>query len=106
MKSTGEPGQTSEDLVSFDEIDTILAGQHHDPHSVLGAHQGPGGMIVRALRPLAWSVSVVLPDGSRYPMQHLHSGVFSATGPAALADGYQIAVRYSQDAPEIVSDDP
>ena len=46
------------------EIERIVAGTHHDPHSILGAHPGPAGVVVRALRPLATSVTVVLPDGS------------------------------------------
>ena len=43
---------TQPDL-SFGEIERIVAGQHYDPHSVLGAHPGPGGVIIRALRPMA-----------------------------------------------------
>ena len=70
------------DLISHDEIDRLIAGQHHDPHSVLGAHPGPGsGVTIRALRPLAKSVSVVLPDGSRLPMRRIYQGVFSVTVP-------------------------
>ena len=88
-------------------IDRILAGQHHDPHAVLGAHEAPDGTVVRALRPLARSVEVVLPDGTRYPMQHVHEGVFSATlPPAATADGYQLAVSYADGGPELLTDDP
>ncbi|HEX9063696.1 MAG TPA: 1,4-alpha-glucan branching protein GlgB [Streptosporangiaceae bacterium] len=94
------------DPVSHDEISRLVAGHHHDPHAVLGAHAGPGGTIVRALRPLAWSVQVVLPDGTRYPMTHVHEGVFSALVPAGLADGYRLAVRYAQDGPEVLADDP
>ena len=43
---------------SLGEIERIAAGQHHDPHSVLGAHPGPDGVIIRAFRPLATSVTV------------------------------------------------
>jgi len=73
------------DPISHEEIDRILSGQHHDPHAVLGAHSGPQGTIIRALRPLASSVDIVLPDGSRYPMGHVHGGVFSVTVPADAA---------------------
>ena len=48
---------------------------------MLGAHQGEDGVTIRALRPLADTVTVVLPDGSRIPMSHLHQGVFSVTVP-------------------------
>ena len=83
---------TTVDPISHEVIDRILAGQHHDPHSVLGAHEAPEGTVVRALRPLARSVEVVLPDGTRYPMQHVHEGVFSATVPPD-GDGRRLPAR-------------
>jgi len=102
--------------VSFAEIDRIVAGTHHDPHSVLGAHPGPDGVTVRALRPLAQTVAVVLPDGARFPMDHVHEGVFAVTLPAAeLPPGkvpdYRLAVSYpgpdgSAPLPETITDDP
>jgi 1,4-alpha-glucan branching enzyme len=104
--------------VSHDEIDRIVAGVHHNPHSVLGAHPGPGGIIVRALRPLAASVTAVLPDGRRFAMDHVHEGVFSATLPVSETPDYRLAVAYRQSAGddgsgssggtllESVSDDP
>ena len=105
MKAKGE---MANDTVSYDEIDAILAGQHHDPHSVLGAHptSAGNGTAVRALRPLAKSVTVMLADGSKYPMRHLHEGVFSAIVPADLAGDYRLAVSYESTGPELVGDDP
>src|SRR6185437_16289303 len=70
------------DPVSREAIDAIVAGMHHDPHSVLGAHPGTDGVTIRTLRPLAESVAVVLPGGRRVPMTHVHEGVFSARLPA------------------------
>ncbi|ARQ68370.1 1,4-alpha-glucan branching enzyme [Streptomyces marincola] len=59
----------------------LLAGEHHDPHALLGAHPAPGGTLVRVLRPLARRVTVrgaeLAPEGD---------GLFSAVlppGPAA-----------------------
>jgi 1,4-alpha-glucan branching enzyme len=100
------------DLTS--EIDAIVAGAHHDPHAILGAHAGPDGVTIRALRPLAAEVTVVLADDSRLPMSHVHEGVFAATLPDAASDGaipgYRIAVRYpgpdGEPGPEIIADDP
>ena len=50
------------ETVSLGEIERLVAGQHHDPHSVLGAHAVPDtspdsgeGVTIRALRPLATS---------------------------------------------------
>src|SRR5580692_12937451 len=82
--------------VSLREIERVVAGQHHDPHSVLGAHLGPHGVTIRALRPLAESVTVVLPDGRRFPMPHRHQGVFEVTLPelAGTVRDYELEVRY------------
>jgi len=95
-----EPTAGQGDQVSHDEIDRIIGGTHHDPHSVLGAHPGPDGVVVRALRPLAATVTVVLPDGRRFPMTHLHEGVFSATLPDGQVPDYRIAVAYAGAAQE------
>jgi 1,4-alpha-glucan branching enzyme len=81
--------------VSHDEIDRIVSGSHHDPHSVLGAHPGPGGVTIRALRPLASTVTAVLPDGRRFPLSHVHQGVFAATLPVSEVPDYRIAVAYA-----------
>jgi len=106
-----DPGSTdpgSTDPVSLAVIDAIVAGVYYDPHAVLGAHPGPDGVTIRALRPLAVSVTVVLPDGTRAPMTHLHEGVFSVTLPVTVAKDvpdYRLAVAYA-DGMETISDDP
>ena len=43
------PGPATQ--ISHAEIDRIVAGTHHDPHSVLGAHQGPAGTVVARAAP-------------------------------------------------------
>ena len=73
---------------------------------MLGAHPGPHGTVIRALRPLAWSVAVVMPDGTRFAMGHVHEGVFSVPVPSAGVSDYRLAVRYSADGPELLVDDP
>ena len=93
------------------EIDRIVAGLHHDPHAVLGAHPGPDGVIVRALLPLAATAAVVLADGRRFPLSHLHEGVFAGTLPLAEVPDYRIAVAYpgaepGSTTPEMVIDTP
>jgi 1,4-alpha-glucan branching enzyme len=106
MTMSKKAARTPPDQVSLGEIERIVAGHHHDPHAVLGAHPGPHGVTIRALRPLAASVAVVLPDGSRYPMAHRHQGVFEVTLPdQAAAPDYQLAVAYP-DGPEALQDDP
>ena len=99
------------------EIDRLVGGDHHDPHSVLGAHPGRDGVTVRALRPLAERVEAVLPNGDRHPLRHFHEGLFVGTLPAgaSLSGGegeapqavpdYRLAVTYG-DGVETVQDDP
>jgi 1,4-alpha-glucan branching enzyme len=104
--------------VTHDEIDRLIGGDHHDPHGILGAHPDHDGVTIRALRPLAERVEVVLPDGRRHPLGHEHRGVFAGTLPgrtdvsgAAAGDAplavpdYRLAVTYGDDA-EQVQDDP
>jgi 1,4-alpha-glucan branching enzyme len=98
--------------VDHAEIDRILDGTHHDPHSVLGAHPAGSGTVVRALRPLAASVTAVLPDGRRFPMPHVYQGVFAATLPVSEIPDYRLAVTYPAPGadgatlPEMIIDDP
>jgi 1,4-alpha-glucan branching enzyme len=88
----------SASAVSPGQIDRLVAGLHHDPHSILGAHPVTGGIAIRALRPLATSATVVLADGRRFPAEQLHQGVFEATLPLAEIPDYRLAVTYPGDA--------
>ena len=92
--------------VSMGEIERLVAGHLHDPHSVLGAHPGPDGIVVRALRPMATSVTLILDDGRRIPMPHLHRGVFAVTLPEEKVPGYRIGAAYRGSEQETVQDDP
>ncbi|HXZ66838.1 MAG TPA: 1,4-alpha-glucan branching protein GlgB [Streptosporangiaceae bacterium] len=98
-------GTRPADQVSHAEIDRLLAGHHYDPHALLGAHSGPDGVTIRALRPLAETVTVFLPGGGRVPMRHVHEGVFSAIVPGDAVPDYRVAVTYPG-MPETVGDDP
>ncbi len=48
------------------DLNRLLAGEHHDPHSVLGAHEYDDHTVIRAYRPHAVDV-VALVGGERYP---------------------------------------
>src|SRR5215471_12537956 len=107
--SSGAAGAAPE--VDPNEIDRIVAGVHYDPHAVLGAHPCPDGVRVRELLPMARTAAVVLPDGRRYPMTHLHEGVFGGTLPLTEVPDYRIAVAYpgpepGSTGPETVIDSP
>jgi len=93
--------------VSLGEIERLVSGQHHNPHSILGAHPGPDGVVVRVLRPLARSVTLILDDGARLPLTHLYQGVWEVTVPLEKVPDYRIATAYSPDGEdEAVADDP
>ncbi|GEL20095.1 1,4-alpha-glucan branching protein GlgB [Pseudonocardia asaccharolytica] len=87
-------------------VDRLLGGAHHNPHGVLGAHPHPNGSVVRALRPHADEVCVLLggdPE-QRYPLTAVHAaGLFSGVVPGPPGD-YRLQVRYGEDAH--ITDDP
>ncbi|WP_217142468.1 1,4-alpha-glucan branching enzyme [Streptomyces sp. AC627_RSS907] len=81
----------------------LLAGAHHDPHALLGAHPFPGGVAFRALRPFAREVSVVV-DGERHPLVSEEDGLFSGVLPLTEIPAYTLVVKYDEGEHEV--DDP
>ncbi|MEU3096995.1 1,4-alpha-glucan branching protein GlgB [Streptomyces sp. NPDC006967] len=71
----------------------LLAGAHHDPHALLGAHPVPGGIAFRALRPFAREVGVIV-DGTRTPLVSEGDGLFSVVLPLDAVPAYTLAVAY------------
>ncbi|MEW1871661.1 1,4-alpha-glucan branching enzyme [Streptomyces caelestis] len=74
----------------------LLAGAHHDPHALLGAHPVPGGIAFRALRPFAREVGVVV-DGVRTPLVSEGDGLFSGVLPLDAIPAYTLTVAYGDD---------
>ncbi|MFI2374491.1 1,4-alpha-glucan branching enzyme [Streptomyces sp. NPDC018964] len=74
----------------------LLAGAHHDPHALLGAHPVPGGIAFRALRPFAREVCVVV-DGARTPLVSEGDGLFSVVLPLDAIPAYTLTVAYGDD---------
>ena len=66
---------------SADEVAQLLAGEHHNPHGVLGAHphslHGRDGIVIRAYHPEAEGAFCVLPDGEEHLMQAAGGGLFA-----------------------------
>ncbi len=92
------------------ELDLLVAGEHGDPHRVLGPHAATNAkkasIVVRGFRPDAASMTLVLADGSRHPMDEVHpGGVFAATLGAAEAPSYHLEVVYP-DGQTFEVDDP
>ncbi|MFG2590171.1 1,4-alpha-glucan branching enzyme [Streptomyces sp. NPDC048438] len=82
----------------------LLAGEHHDPHGLLGAHPTSGGVLFRALRPFARTVTVLAGD-KRAELQSDGDGFFSGVLPLpAVPDGYRLQVAYEDNTIEV--DDP
>ncbi|MFF2571998.1 1,4-alpha-glucan branching enzyme [Streptomyces sp. NPDC058084] len=83
----------------------LLAGEHHDPHGVLGAHLVKGGLVVRVLRPWAKGVAVLLPKGRRVELLDEGDGLFTGLVPLLRkVPAYELRVRYDGD--ELAVEDP
>ncbi|HEX2300928.1 MAG TPA: 1,4-alpha-glucan branching protein GlgB [Pseudonocardiaceae bacterium] len=93
-----------------EDVRKLLAGEHHAPHSVLGAHPHPQGSVVRVLRPHADEVTVLTgadvedsDSPAEYPLQQDTAGLFHGVIPGPPGD-YRLRVHYG-DHTEI-TDDP
>ncbi|UZI28649.1 1,4-alpha-glucan branching enzyme [Streptomyces sp. VB1] len=95
-------GQGARPAPALDGADRgrLLAGDHHAPHDVLGAHPIPGGVLVRALRPFARSVTV-LATGLRAELHDDGDGFFSGVLPAPEAPAYRLEVAYDDNVIEV-----
>ncbi|WP_344393979.1 1,4-alpha-glucan branching enzyme [Streptomyces vastus] len=71
----------------------LLAGAHHDPHALLGAHPVPGGVVFRALRPYADAVAVSA-NGRRVELEAMGDGLFSSVLPLDSIPEYTLLVTY------------
>ncbi|HUS60965.1 MAG TPA: 1,4-alpha-glucan branching protein GlgB [Acidimicrobiales bacterium] len=79
-----------------DEVGRVLSGEHEDPHSILGLHTEDGLLLVRAWRPDAFSMRVVLSDGTPVPMRRVHDdGLFVAQVSDAANGGYRFEANDS-----------
>ncbi|WP_405523717.1 1,4-alpha-glucan branching enzyme [Streptomyces canus] len=78
----------------------LLAGAHHDPHALLGAHPVAGGIVFRALRPFAREVSVVT-DGERRRLASEGDGLFSGLLPLDAIPDYTLVVAYADGEQEV-----
>ncbi|MFY9627358.1 MAG: 1,4-alpha-glucan branching protein GlgB [Methylocystis sp.] len=70
-----------------DEIDSILAARCGDPFAVLGQHETPAGIVIRAFVPGATALQARSPEGKRIAdLERVHAdGFFEALIPEARA---------------------
>jgi 1,4-alpha-glucan branching enzyme len=86
------------------QLDQVVAGNHAQPHSILGAHPlGAGRTVIRTLRPEADAVSVLV-DGTSTPLERIHPGGIFAGELASGPTDYRLEVTYGGDS--FVVDDP
>ena len=85
------------------ELDRIVDGWHHDPHSILGPHLHDGGVTIRVLRPNAEAVTLIV-DGARIDMAHEWRGIWVVALHRGAVPAYAIDVRYGD--ATIPADDP
>ena len=65
------------------DVEKLIAGECHDPHSILGAHpaeeEGASFTVIRAMHPDAVGAEVCLDDGTTIKMSRIHpGGLFAA----------------------------
>jgi 1,4-alpha-glucan branching enzyme len=96
--------------IDWQQVDRLRYGDHHDPHSILGAHpaniHGQDGVIIRSYHPEC-NGSVVLMDGVEpQPLQGLGHGLFAGFFPGGrLPADYRLRL-YFPHGPVWERDDP
>ena len=75
------------------DLARLIAGVHHNPHSILGAHEYDEHTVVRTLRPHALDATALV-GGRRYPMTHIDSGLFAVALPFTDLADYRLEVGY------------
>ncbi|HXN84926.1 MAG TPA: 1,4-alpha-glucan branching protein GlgB [Candidatus Binataceae bacterium] len=94
-RSTSHSAHTREQDDQRTQIDRLLALEHPDPHSLLGPHTFGAKTTVRAYRPDAVAIAVLLDDGARVPMTRVHeAGVFEVRLDRADTLSYRLEIQY------------
>ena len=71
------PAPINYPVVPAQELMRLFTLTHHDPHSILGAHPTPPGVLVRAWRPEAARVDLIIEDGAARQLTSTHpAGLF------------------------------
>ena len=84
------------------DIDRLLAGSHHDPHSVLGVHAVGKGFAARALLPGAKAVALITGE-DRHPMEPVIDALVAVAVSEHPGD-YRLEIDY--DGHSVTADDP
>ena len=97
-------------VVPHADVTRLIAGEHTDPHHVLGAHaatvNGAGGVMVRAMHPDAVAAECILSNGDPAPMEAIAAGIFAVFLPGAtLPLRYRLRLHFASGA-TVERDDP
>jgi len=93
-ETQARPAGTAIDPVAG-ELARLVQGEHGDPHHVLGVHKVDDRAVVRAFRPEATAMRVLLREGEPIDMERVHdAGVFVADVGELPAAGYELEARY------------
>jgi 1,4-alpha-glucan branching enzyme len=91
-----------------DHVLALVEGRHPRPHDALGQHPaavgGVDGFVIRAVRPLAATVTAVQKDGTLIPLEHAAGGLWHGFAPGA-GQAYMLETAYAE-APGWTADDP
>jgi 1,4-alpha-glucan branching enzyme len=85
-------------------VASIVGGSHPQPHDTLGQHAVGDGFVIRALRPLASTVTAVRADDSRVELDHVADGLWQGYA-AGAGQAYRLEATYDG-APNWTADDP
>lgn len=86
-------------------IAALVEARHPRPHDWLGQHElAGGGWVIRALRPLATTVTAVRADGSRVALTHVADGLWQGVAPDP-GQAYDLETTYDG-GPDWVAGDP
>jgi 1,4-alpha-glucan branching enzyme len=75
------------------DVDRLLAGEHHQPHTVLGVHPVGGEVVVRVLHPHATDATVLWSGGETAMERVDERGLFEAHLPVEQPPAYRLRLR-------------
>jgi 1,4-alpha-glucan branching enzyme len=96
---SGMAKRSASDVLDPAAVARLLAGDHDEPHRILGAHaasvDGAAGTVVRCFHPDAVACELVLEDGAR-PMDGLGGGLFAGfVAKRKPGFAYRVAFRFA-----------
>jgi 1,4-alpha-glucan branching enzyme len=81
--------------VPEERLARLASGEHHDPHSILGAHRTEDGTVVRAFHPDASAAALVAPNGGSAPMEPIGHGLFAGFVPELAPGQFGYRIRFA-----------